>query len=190
MRNKPNKRFWWLIDQIHEHEFKTGAEIGCANGSTTHRLLRACPELFLFAVDKWEKIEGGPKAGDIGGGRFVDENYIGCYNWDPVKGWARFTRGCAPFRRRVKILRGDSVEMADRVKDGSLDFVFIDADHRYAGVLRDLKAWVPKLKTGGLLSGHDIHFPGVLHALKEKVPGYHEAGVDNVWFAKKEDYVD
>jgi len=188
MRKKPNKRFWWLIDQINQHGFTSGAEIGCANGSTTHRLLGNCPKLILYAVDKWEKIQGGAEAGEVGD-RLVDENYRGCYNWDPIQGWSRFRRGCRPYRNRVKILKGDSVAMADHVEDDSLDFIFIDADHRYDGVVRDLAAWVPKLKPGGLLSGHDIHLPGVLRAVTEKIKNYQEAGIDNVWFAKKEDYV-
>jgi predicted O-methyltransferase YrrM len=43
--------------------------------------------------------------------------------------------------------------MAGKVKDGSLDFVFIDADHRYLAVIKDLAAWTPKLKPGGTLCG-------------------------------------
>ena len=38
----------------------------------------------------------------------------------------------------------------------SVDFVYIDARHDYKGAMEDIKAWWPKLKKGGLLSGHDF----------------------------------
>ena len=79
--------------------------------------------------------------------------------------------------------------MAKQVKDKSLDFVFIDADHRYPAVIKDLAAWVPKLKPGGVLCGHDIHLPGVKKALDKKLIEYKDTGVDHVWYCKKEDYV-
>jgi len=189
-KDKDNKRWVWLIRTIKSNGFTSGAEVGCANGTTSHRVLKNCPGFHLFAIDKWEKIERGPEAEGVGGGRFVDENYKGCYNWDPVEGWKRFNRACRPYSDRLTILRGDSVDMASHVVDGSLDIVFIDADHRYDGVLRDLAAWAPKLKEGGVLCGHDIHLPGVLRAVTEKVPDFKEAGIDHVWYAEKEDYVD
>ena len=99
-----------------------------------------------------------------------------------------FTR-IKPYRKRVTILKGDSTQMADKVKDGSLDFIFIDADHRYAAVKKDIIAWTPKLKPGGLLSGHDINLPGVFQAVEELIPNYVSVGIDHVWAAKKEDYV-
>ena len=51
--------------------------------------------------------------------------------------------------------RGDSVEMARTYEDDSLDFVFIDGDHRYESVKADILAWLPKMKAGGILAGHD-----------------------------------
>lgn len=51
-------------------------------------------------------------------------------------------------------LRMKSHDAVQKVPD-NLDFVFIDGDHRYRIVLQDLYDWVPKLKSGGLLSGHD-----------------------------------
>jgi len=182
---KQKKRFHWLADLVRENNYTIGAEIGVANGITSHRLLRWCPGLTLICVDKWEKVQAGPEGGDIG-------DQPGCENWDPVRGWERFQRGIVPFKKRVRVLRGDSVEMAEQVKDNSLDFVFIDADHRYPAVKADIQAWTPKLKPGGTLCGHDLNHPrcpGVLKALQELVPNFVETGINHVWTAKKEDYV-
>lgn len=41
--------------------------------------------------------------------------------------------------------------------DEYLDLVYIDASHRYEDVINDIKTWLPKIKKGGYLSGHDYH---------------------------------
>lgn len=40
------------------------------------------------------------------------------------------------------------------VRNG-VDFVFIDAEHDYASVRNDIKTWVPIIKPGGVVAGHD-----------------------------------
>jgi hypothetical protein len=152
-----------------------GAEIGCYEGKTTKNVLRNCLRFILIAVDKWENIEPDPNG-----------EKIGCEDWDAEKGYKIFRYNTDRFRKRRKVLRGDSVEMAQHVADNSLDIVFIDADHRYKAVKGDIVAWTPKLKPGGILSGHDIHFPGVLQAVEEMTERYTNTGVNEVWFCKKE----
>jgi predicted O-methyltransferase YrrM len=56
---------------------------------------------------------------------------------------------------RVEVLQGLSDESATRFKDASVDLVFIDADHSAEWVERDLRAWRPKVRPGGILAGHD-----------------------------------
>lgn len=64
----------------------------------------------------------------------------------------------SPLSGKVKLTAraNDSSAEATWFDDGSLDFVFIDADHRYEGVSRDIDAWAPKVKRGGILAGHDF----------------------------------
>jgi hypothetical protein len=54
-----------------------------------------------------------------------------------------------------RLIKGDSVASADLFEDESLDFVFIDAGHSYGEVKRDIEAWFPKVRKGGIVSGHD-----------------------------------
>jgi len=49
-----------------------------------------------------------------------------------------------------------SADAANMFKDGQLDFVYIDGNHSYKFVKEDLQLWVPKVKIGGLVSGHDF----------------------------------
>jgi len=63
------------------------------------------------------------------------------------------------FKPWTAVLEKPSVEAAKDVPDGSLDSVFIDADHTFEGTLEDLRAWAPKVRPGGLLAGHDWESP-------------------------------
>ncbi len=53
------------------------------------------------------------------------------------------------------LMKESSVEAAKLVEDESLDWVYIDGDHSYAGVKADYEAWFPKVRKGGIVSGHD-----------------------------------
>ena len=55
----------------------------------------------------------------------------------------------------VKALYMTSEEAGGIIKDNSIDLVFIDADHCYLPILQDIKLWLPKVKVGGILCGHD-----------------------------------
>lgn len=68
----------------------------------------------------------------------------------------------------VRPLRGDSVRMAANFAAGSVDSIFVDGDHSYDGCRRDLEAWLPKLKPGGRIAGHDaVPGEGVQQAVQE-----------------------
>lgn len=60
-----------------------------------------------------------------------------------------------PFGERSRIVRAYSIAAAKRFRDGSLDFVYLDARHDEEGVMEDLTAWFPKVRKGGILAGHD-----------------------------------
>jgi len=60
------------------------------------------------------------------------------------------------------------------------DMIFIDGDHEYESVKRDILVWKERLAPGGLLCGHDSNWPGVRSALNELLPGWRqEAGA--IW---------
>ncbi len=62
-----------------------------------------------------------------------------------------------------------SSEAASLYEDGSLDFVFIDADHSYKSVTKDINAWRGKVMSGGMICGHDYSqdYPGLMLAVTE-----------------------
>ncbi len=63
------------------------------------------------------------------------------------------------------IIAADSATAAGAFTDGSVDCAFIDADHSAEAVAKDIAAWLPKIKPGGVLCGHDIDESGVASAV-------------------------
>lgn len=152
------------------HGFRKGAELGVSQGRFTMYLCATMHNMEMLAVDLWQErpdntVEGG-------------QTYEG---WDHQGNYERFKANCEEyFPGRVTIVRSDTVAAAAGVEDGSLDFVFIDGDHSYDGCTRDIQAWYPKVRNGGIVAGHDFHWPTVAQAVKDwgkKVAIAH----DHVW---------
>lgn len=70
-------------------------------------------------------------------------------------------------------LQTTSLGAASQFEDNSLDFVHIDASHDYDNVLADIRAWYPKVKPGGFITGDDyvVNWGGVIQAVKEYFTG-------------------
>jgi len=81
--------------------------------------------------------------------------------------YKEFTKNTAPVKDIVNPIRAISWEAADLYDDESLDFVFIDAAHDYESVKKDIAAWYPKVKVGGILAGHDYEYHEVNKAVHE-----------------------
>lgn len=65
------------------------------------------------------------------------------------------------------------------------DMVFIDGDHTYEAVKRDIQKWLPRLSKGGLLCGHDIQFDDVKKAVKEVIGNYKVGEGTTIWYITK-----
>lgn len=55
----------------------------------------------------------------------------------------------------INPIRLDSISASKKYEDNSIDFIFIDANHYYHDVKKDIEAWFPKVKIGGVIAGHD-----------------------------------
>jgi len=161
-------RRWHVIEVIATgRSYKRGAELGVAAGRFTAHLLQQIPDLHMIAVDLWAPT---PDRFQCSG------NYD---SWPHEEHYRKYVARTEPYADRVKTLRMSSVDAAALVKDGSLDFVFIDADHSYEAVKADIAAWSPKVREGGLIAGHDIDWSSVHRAVVET--GLFEKTHDDVW---------
>lgn len=160
-----------------------GAEIGVFTGELSSRLLLR-DGLTLYMVDSWRGGGADYLEKDDFHASLTDEQQRNCMV--AAIDATVFAKG------RATIMATDSVTAASIIQDRTLDFVFIDADHSYGGCARDIGLWYPKLKTGGLLSGHDYAHPefptwGVKSAVDEwaKAHGYDvELGENFTWFIR------
>lgn len=156
-----------LEDLAREHGWARGAELGLADGRTSGYLLRTLPGLSMFGVDLFS-----PEACE------ETRAWDHCANLEAVK------ELCREFGERFRFFIHRTDAAANLFPDGHFDFVFIDADHSYTAVLADIQAWLPKVRRGGYLTGHDVNRMPVLLAVRHAL-GKAEFFDDAVWAWRK-----
>jgi hypothetical protein len=135
----PNTDRWHsLVDLFHTLDFRTGVEVGTERAIFAKRICVTNPQLHLYCIDPWQAYRGYRE--------HVSQDKLDSF-------YAETTERMAPFN--ATLVRKFSVDAAKDFKDGSLDFVYIDGNHRLLDVIQDLCHWVPKVRAGGLVSGHD-----------------------------------
>ena len=127
---------------------RTGVEVGVFKGDTTTVISSAFSECRMILVDPWrEAVEGES---------YRKDPRMGCYTqneWDDI--YREAASRIEATGKPHTIYRLTSEDAADLVADGSVDFCFLDADHRYEAIKADIDRWWPKVRIGGLLCGHD-----------------------------------
>ena len=175
----PDARRWdVLAGFMNAQGYKTFCEVGCKEGRTTGHVLKNVAESRVIAVDPWRAFPERK-------GFLNAETYE---QWDFAQIEAEFWRNVGDAKDRVTMHRMTSLEAAPKVADESLDLVFIDAGHDYDNVLADIKAWWPKIRSGGMLAGHDYNhkWPAVHRAVADSFNLLDVGvGADSVWFVIK-----
>lgn len=107
--------------------YKTGvgAEIGTYQGEFAETLFETGWRGKIICVDNWSDI--------------MDRYYT-----------EQKTR-----RFDAALFYGDSLELSKLIADRCLDWIYIDTEHDYESIKRDYYAWYPKVRDGGVISGHD-----------------------------------
>jgi predicted O-methyltransferase YrrM len=161
-----------------KYNVKKMAEIGVARGHHSAHLLEAIPDLHLYVIDPWGLYESEHISMWKEKGQEMEKIY------------QKVLELLKPFSLRANVLRLTSEKAVSKINE-ELDMVFIDADHSYESVKKDINLWWKKIKIGGIISGHDYHHthhPGVtlavnefFESLKHKVNGE----IGNVWWVEK-----
>jgi predicted O-methyltransferase YrrM len=134
----------WLASQMPKDKKSHGVEVGVASGqSVAYLAVELINHGADCTIDLVDQFTSGP--GHVAAYLKPVAHVIGKYH--PGMSW----------------------DGAIHYEDKSLDFVFIDAGHDYDSVMKDIKAWLPKVKVGGIIAGHDFmtEYSGVIDAVKQ-----------------------
>jgi cephalosporin hydroxylase len=66
-----------------------------------------------------------------------------------------FLKNIDPVREYINPIRMTSLDAAELYEDKSINFIMIDGDHRFDAVCADIAAYLPKMKSGGIMTGDD-----------------------------------
>jgi len=171
-------RWQSIANWCNTYGWKTGAELGTWEGHTFKYLINNCPNLTLIGVDLYE-----PQPENTGPEKWLPgENG---HSWNHEHYYRDIMDFCAQHAPRAVFHKGYTTEVAKLIPDNSLDFVFIDADHSFKGVDDDIVNWSPKVKRGGFIIGHDIHFDSVKGAVEKNFENQYNKTDDFVWYTVK-----
>jgi predicted O-methyltransferase YrrM len=179
IKNEPN---WFnyanFYEFIAEQNFKTFVEVGVFFGLSISFLaqkVKSKDGVKIYGVDLFETWVGKEQIEylyDIKGLSDKDRlEKLGEYKYNFVVNRLNEV-GCNHF---VELIKSDSSAAASLFENESLDFVFIDGNHWYYYVKKDIEAWLPKIKKGGMISGHDYQEAGVSTAVRETFGNMAEA---------------
>ncbi len=137
----PAELLWLLTFVFREPRPRFVMEIGTFRGGTLFCACRlAASDACVISLD----LPGGP----FGAG---------------YPAWKRRLYGAfAKPQQSLRLIRGNShspgsvAEVRQILEQDRLDFLFIDGDHSYIGVKRDFEAYMPLVRTGGLVAFHDV----------------------------------
>lgn len=150
-KGNPHKLKGLVRDDLYrlfrDLEFTTGVEIGVEKGKNAQTMFEIIPNLKLYGVDAYKHH---PQASHM--------YHAKLRNWDD-KWFQNCKQQCLKRMsgRNFTLLQGFSENMADKMEDNSVDFVYIDADHSYDMVMLDIIKWGRKVRKGGIMSGHDYY---------------------------------
>lgn len=127
-----------LASLFKTFDYKVGAEIGTYRGDYAKVLCEQNPDLKLYCIDPYDSYKGYVRyhtQNDLSSALKEADNKLRNY--------------------KVTIRVDYSIPASKSYEDNSLDFVYIDAAHDYRSVVDDIDSWYPKVKVGGIVSGHD-----------------------------------
>ena len=137
---RPMVKYLMKKYQDHETQDLVGCEIGVGFGHNSYNILYNLPVKRHYLVDpylEYEEWDGGQKQS------FHDTIYNEARKY------------LAEFGDRAIFIRKKSEEAVKEIKE-PLDFVYIDGNHWYEFVKKDIDLFYPKVKSGGVIGGHDF----------------------------------
>ena len=162
----------YLENYLPHQEHTEMIEIGSYMGEST--MMFATSNMFnkIHAI---EPFKGEEEFNDLFG-----------YDWETVKKEFLLNTRYWDNRDIITLWEDYSYDIADEFKDGSVDFIYVDGSHEYEDVKRDIELYLPKIKQGGFIAGHDYmdYFEGCKKAVQETVGEPDEIFRDYSWIKR------
>jgi len=139
------------LDVLNRFNNAVFVEIGCWKGTSTvcmaDKIKNSKKNIKFYAIDIFEA--------------YTQDGAVLETTFD------EFLHNIEPCKEYIIPIKGSSHEVHTQFEDKSIDFLFIDANHDYEFIKKDIELWYAKVKEGGVIGGHDFQFPGVERAVKE-----------------------
>ena len=134
-----------------------GAEIGVYDGENAANILKHLFVKKLYLIDPYQNYPEYVESGDSKANQEKLENARN-----------QAFQKLSKFKDKVVWINEISDTAYKKIPE-KLDFVYIDANHNYEFVKKDIENYYPLIKEGGVLAGHDIEpmWPGVLFAFTD-----------------------
>ena len=168
-----------LMRIIEDNNYESFLEVGVWQGDNLIPIAQKFPNLKCYGVDPYS----GDSFEDYYKGEImalVDSDYYDDLHHKILQKTTQL--------KNVKIIKSSSEHAVDGFEDESLDIVFIDARHDYNSCKNDILNWLPKVKRGGVLSGHDysLSFFGSIESVNELI-GFDNVAIqsNSTWFYHK-----
>lgn len=164
---------WYVANKV-AREFKDEErwmlEIGSYMGESTQVFAYTGAFDHILAIDPHD---GHEEFNDIFG-----------YDWETVK--REFNINTRHFNN-IRLINDYSYNVVDHMVDEGFHFIYIDGDHTYEGVKRDIEMMLPKVKKGGFIGGHDFSAEhlGVIKAVHEVFQEEPMTFYDESWLFQK-----
>ena len=155
-----------IAELFGEAGFKIGAEIGVNTGKFSNLLLKCMGDGKLILVDPW-----GP--------------YENCSAERAESHYQATLSRLDKYKNNIIVKRMTSMRAVEEIKNESLDFVYIDGLHDFNNAAIDIIKWVPKVRKGGIVSGHD-YYHGPDFGVVQAVDSYTKCNHIDQWFITRE----
>jgi predicted O-methyltransferase YrrM len=174
---------WFSYDYIYKHVVETAGdgelfvEVGSFKGRSSAfmavEIANSGKKIQFDCVDTWAgSIEH--QAGSVAEVKEVVEGTL----------YETFLDNMKPVDSLYRPLRMTSLEAAAQYEDESIDFLMLDGSHETEDVIADIKAFLPKMKNGGVMTGDDVwEGTGPLIAAQQELSKYNVSFMGTHFYA-------
>lgn len=167
-----------LVNQSKDgyHIVEVGTWKGCSAAFLAVEIINSGKKIKLDCVDTWL---GSPENINLDSPHYEPllEEVDGLYK--------HYLSNIEPVKHIINSIRLPSLDALKLYDDNSLDCVFIDAAHDYDSVQKDIQGWLPKIRSGGVLAGHDWDSDAVRRAVVDTLITGVRGTNENVWIYRK-----